>query len=404
VILRQPLIALFALTVTAVLNGCGGGGSNEAVVAPPQATRVDMLSSSQQGMQSIASSGGSAFVSLANTSAAGSAVLKTALPVQAASTWSPVPLGRCALGPHDETIPQRAPSLKQLGDTLWLFQPWFEGPSNHADEHALCEMSAQGTGFTPRDEALYACNPYYCTMLWMSDLKLVGNRLFSNAGAGLNLFVSDDKAASWRVLLGEFDSMICTHQAFHIVGDRLLVGGECPLDVAFIRAYQLTADGSRLASKEPLPVTLPVLENRNVQFIESAPGTNRVFAGIEGGLLRSDDGARSFKPVIHHSVDDVKSYPYIRAFLAPSKNPGVIVVGGFDKASAKPYLAWSADNGDHWTDLSSMLPGFNRNTGDFGKGGQVTALMEDPQGRLLLTVNEEPDAKGHLMLLTLGKP
>jgi hypothetical protein len=390
------------MILAALLAGCGGGGIS---IIPPVAevTHVDLLSSSEQGMQSIAFNGGNVLMSLGNLPTQGTAVMKTALPVSASSQWTSVPLGSCSLGPHSDVVPRRSPSLKQLGDTLWLFQPWYES-SNSANEHVLCELGPQETGFTPRDQALNACNPYYCTTLWMTDLKLVGNRLFTNAGADLNVFVSDDKAAKWRVLLGKFDSMTCTHSAFDIVGNRLLVGGECPLDSAFIRAYQLTADGSALASPDPLPVTLPDLENRNVQFIESVPGTNRVFAGVEGGLLRSDDGGKSFKFVIQHSRPSSKIYPYIRTFLAPSKKPDVIIVGGFDKANGKPYLAWSADNGDNWTDISSILPGYDQSPADASKFGLVTAIAEDSQGRLLITENEEFDAKGRLMQLTLGKP
>jgi len=408
---RQPLVPLSALVAAAVLAGCGGGGGSTGgigntapVIEAPQVTRLDTLSTSPRGMQSIAFNGGSAYLSLSNNAAEGSAVMKTALPVAAASAWSPVALGSCAAGPSSEHMPPSAPTLKQLGDTMWLFQPWFDGPGNSAQTSALCELNAEGTGFTPRDQGLRACNEYFCSTLWMTDLKLVGNRLFTNAGAGLNVFVSDNKAANWRVLLGGFDSMVCTHSVFHVVGDRLLVGGECPLDAAYIRAYQLTADGSALVSKDELPVTLPKLDNRNVQFIESVPGTNRVFAGVEGGLLRSDDGGRTFRFVIEHPIEGAKIYPYVRAFLTPKGKPNVIVVGGFDKANAKPYLAWSADGGDKWTDISSMVPGFNRTGSESGKTSQVTSLVEDPQGRLLVTINEDEDAKGHLMLLTLGQP
>lgn len=410
-ILRQPHLPLSVLVVTALLAGCGGGGGNSGstetgpvLEAPPQVTRLDTLYTSPRGMQSIVFNGGSAYLSLSNTSAEGSSVMKTSLPVQAGSSWTAMGLGSCAAGPSSEHLPPRAPTLKQLGDTMWLFQPWYDGPNNSAQESALCELNAQGTGFTPRDQSLRACNDYFCSTLWMTDLKLVGNRLFTNAGAGLNVFVSDNKAANWRVLLGDFDSMICTHSAFHVVGDRLLVGGECPLDDAYIRAYQLTADGSALVSKNELPVTLPELQNRNIQFIESVPGTSRVFAGVEGGLLRSDDGGRTFKFVIEHPIEGGKMYPYVHTFVTPKDNPNVIVVGGFDKQNAKPYLAWSADGGDKWTDLSSKLPGFNRTAAEGGKTSQVTSLVEDPQGRLLVTLNEDEDAKGHLMLLTLGKP
>ncbi|MGZ8287899.1 MAG: hypothetical protein ACXW2U_00460 [Telluria sp.] len=390
-----------ALAAIALLAGCGGAAN---APVKQQITRIDLLASNTRGMQSIAFSGGTAYLSLSNTATEGSAVLRTGLPLAAASQWSALALGPCGLGKSSDIAPPRAPTLKKLGDTMWLFQPWFEGQGGAPEEHALCTLNASGTGFMPQDQGLRTCYEQYCYTLWMDDLKLAGSRLYTNAGAGLNLFVSDNQAASWRVLLGQFDSMVCTHQSFHIVGARLLAGGECPLDDAFLRAYALSADGARLLSQEELPIDVPELENRNIQFIESVAGTQRVFAGVEGGLLRSDDGGRSFRFVIRHPIEGGATYPYIGSFLSPAGKPNVLVVGGFDKANARPYLAWSNDGGDNWTDLSAMLPGYTRAPGQDGVTSQVTSLAEDPQGRLLLTLNEDESAKGKLMLLTLGKP
>lgn len=385
---------------SALLAGCGG----EAIFVADPVTRIDVLASHARGMQNIAFHNGSAFIGMSNSATEGTAVVRTGLPVTAASQWNTVALGNCGLPKFNEMAPQRAPMLKPLGDALWMFQPWYDGPASSAQEHALCALNQAGTSFVPQDQGLRACYEQYCYTLWMDELKMVGTRMYSNAGAGLNLFVSDNKAASWRVLLGQFDSMTCYHQSFHIVGTRLLVGGECPLDDAFIRAYQLSADGSRLESQTELPVNVPELENRNIQFIDSIDGTQRVFAGVEGGLLRSDDGGRSFKFVIRHPIEGGNMYPYVQSFLSLKKKPNVIVVGGFDKANARPYLAWSADGGDNWTNLSAMLPGYNRGAGDTSLAGQVTSLVEDPQGRILLTLNEDETAKGKLIQLTLGKP
>jgi len=230
----------------------------------------------------------------------------------------------------------------------------------------------------------------------------VNDRLYTNAGGGQNVLASNDGGAHWRVLTGFFDQDICTHPAFEIVGDRLLVGGECPLDFAFLRAYQLAADGVSLASRDALPVALPELENRNVQFIQ-ATGAQRVFAGVEGGLLRSEDGGKSFKFVIRHPLSGGGNYPYIRHLLALAGKPDTLVAGGFDKATQKPYLAWSKDGGTTWTDLSALLPGYVRNLDD-GSVAAVTAIAEDPQGRVLVAVDEKEGAQGRLVLVTLGTP
>lgn len=387
--MRFPVAALMAALL---LAGCGGG----AVPDAPPVTSLTPLSSSPRAMHSLAFYNGAAYIAQANDGKNASQVLRASAALSASTTWTPVPLGRCSNAATGEQGLVKTPALRAVAGGLWLFQPWY-GDTAPAEEHALCELDAGGS-FTPRDAGLRACNDAYCTTLWMDDLKAVGNRLFTNPGAGTNVFVSDDRAASWRVLLGAFDEMICYHAAFQVVGDRLLVGGECPLDVAYLRAYQLSADGARLVSKEPLPLTVPELENRNIQFIEQVDA-NRVFVGTEGGLLRSTDGGKSFSFVIRQPLSGGAGYPYIGHLLAVPGKPGAIVVGGFDKGNSRPYLAWSADHGDHWTDLSPMLPGYAT-----AQGGQVRALAADPQGRVMVLLNEEENAKGHLLQLTLGKP
>jgi hypothetical protein len=393
--LSRPAVAAAAALL---LAGCGAGST--APAGSDAATKIDVLATSTRGIGNIAYKDGAAWLTLSNSAQGGSAVMKTPLPIQVQSRWTEAPLGACALAKQDAAGMARTPMLRALGSSLWLFQTAQETRQGQAGEHSLCALDASGA-FAARDQPLQSCIGDWCAPLAMNDLKLAGNRLYTNAGAGPNLFVSDNAAANWRVVLGQFDSMICTHQAFQVVGDRLLVGGECPLDAAYVRAYRLGADGG-LASTAELPVTLPPLENRNVQFIEQVANTQRVFAGVEGGLLRSEDGGQSFKFVIQQPVEGNKTYPYIRSFLAPAGKPDTIVVGGFDKANALPYLAWSADGGVTWTDISSLLPGYARAAGDTAFA-EVTSLSQDPQGRVIVTVNLKGGSEGRVLLLTLGR-
>jgi hypothetical protein len=389
----------FAAAAALLLAGCGAGSTGPA--ASDAATRIDVLATSTRGIGNIAYKDGAAWLTLSNSAQGASAVMKTSLPLQAQSRWTEAPLGACALPKQDAAGMARTPMLRALGSALWLFQPAQETRQGQGGEHSLCALDSSGA-FAARDQPLQNCIGEWCAPLAMNDLKLAGNRLYTNAGAGQNLFVSDNAAANWRVVLGQFDSMICTHQAFQVVGDRLLVGGECPLDAAYVRAYRLGADGG-LAPDAALPVALPPLENRNVQFIEQVANTQRVFAGVEGGLLRSEDGGKSFKFVIEQPVEGNKTYPYIRSFLALAGKPDTIVVGGFDKANALPWLAWSADGGAKWTDISSLLPGYARAAGD-SAFAEVTSLSQDPQGRVIVTVNLKGGSEGRVLLLSLGKP
>lgn len=133
----------------------------------------------------------------------------------------------------------------------------------------------------------------------------------------------------------------------------------------------------------------------------AVPGTRRLYIGVGGGLLRSEDGGASFKFVKRHAAADSESFPVITQLLAPQHDPDAVVAAGFDQVTGKAYLAWSPDRGEHWIELSSLLPGSERtkHTGS----AEVTSLAEDANGRLLLTMNEEADAKGKLMRLTLGR-
>ncbi|WP_020652323.1 hypothetical protein [Massilia niastensis] len=382
----------------------GGKGSSTPpppVVEPPVVTRVDLLSSTARGMESVVFNAGSAYVSYSNSATEGSAIMKATLPLAAASTWTPVAQGGCALGPVGDYI-VRAPKLKMVGDTLWMMQPWAERPEPAAQEHSTCILAPQASAFVARDAGLRFCNQYFCETLSMQDIKARGNRLYSNAGAGVNLLSSGDQGATWKAMRGDLASMVCTHTKFEFVGDRVLVGGECPLDDAFIEAYQLNADGAALASAEPLPLTMPELENRNIQFITAIPNTQRVFVGVEGGLLRSEDNGRSFTFVIQHPLSENLAYPYIGSLIALNGKPDTMVIGGFDKKNHRPYMAWSKDGGATWTDVSKLLPAYDKpQTGDF-KAGIVTSIAEDPQGRILFTINENEDQQGRLMQLTLG--
>lgn len=393
------------LACALLLAACGGSNDHYAqapapVAATPVATKLEPLSSTTRVMDSVVFSGGSAYLSLANSATEGSAVLSARLPLTASSSWTPVGLGACAMGPIGDFI-QRSPKLKVVDGAMWLMQPWADTPEA-SDGHSTCSLPANSASFIPRDQDLRTCNPYFCETLSMQDLKSANNRLYSNAGAGNNLLTSKDKGNTWQVIRGSKDSQMCYPTKFHVMGERVLVGGECPLDMAFVEAYRLTADGGALASEDKLPLILPEMENRNVQFIESVPESQMVFVGVEGGLLRSTDNGNSFKFVIHEPLSGGKGYPYISAFLPLKGKPGSIVVGGFDKMHGRPYLAWSEDSGASWKDISKLVPGYERKTEDEYSTPSISAITQDPGGRIIAVTNERADSQGRLMQLTLG--
>ena len=259
--------------------------------AEPSA-HADVLLATERGMRSLVFDAHHGYLSLSNTASAPSLVLRTGAVVNRASAWLPLALEQCALGPARGGEPLRAPALARLDGKIYLFQPTF----GSAKEHSLCQFERAMEWFAPRDQGLRVCTGLYCERLWMTDLQAARGQLLANAGGGVNVLASADEGQHWRALLGSVESDACTHAPFRIAGQRLLTGGACPPGSALLRAYALASDGVSLASDQPLPLVLPAHENGSVQFLGEAGG--RVFAALEGALLRSTDGARSFQFVI----------------------------------------------------------------------------------------------------------
>ena len=220
--------------------------------------------------------------------------------------------------------------------------------------------------------------------LMPTHAEFVNGLIFLNAGSGRNLLVSKDGGASWFALSGSLELYSCSEPAFELIDSRVLMGGECPLDFAYIWGGTLRsnllewADGGNLK-----PVSTPPIENRNVQFIERRENSSLVFAGVEGGLLKSSDSGLSFRFVIQYPFSaGQRIYPYIQHILFPSKHPDLFITGGFDKAKAdgpySSYLAYSTDHGESWVDFSTLI-----NTPELTPY-DVAFLNEDPAGRVLL--------------------
>lgn len=248
-------------------------------------------------------------------------------------------------------------------------------------EHALMKSTDDGATWQSLDAQLEECIGQFCGLLRASQVEARGDRLFVNAGG--NMLVTGDAGATWSILQGASSTgkpqgQACYDPSFALVGERLLLGGECPLDVAYLRTGTLAANGLAW-QEEPVEARTPFLENRNVQFIQPREG-NVVFAGIEGALLRSNDAGASYDFVLRYELDAVK-YPYITHVLFPAER--VIVIGGFDKANGGPFLAASFDDGATWRDESSLLMGVGK------ENWSVAALARMPDGSLIVAVEDD---------------
>ncbi len=224
-----------------------------------------------------------------------------------------------------------------------------------------------------------------------SELIVSGDTLYYAAGG--NVVASGDGGATWRALVGFLEPAFCYDPSIEVVGDRMLIGGECPLDVAYVRAGRL-APGGLSWLEEPAPVITPELENRNVQFIHRFGESSIVFAGIEGALLRSFDGGASFEFAFHVPIDGAPKYPYIGSIWMPQSRAGTVLVAGFDKAAPEggAWMALSRDYGRTWVDLSDIIP----RDASF-RPDSVSFLEEDRDGRLLAGVVDVASSKVRIL-------
>lgn len=340
--------------------------------------------------------GGLAFDSAHTYLSTSKGAYRTASPLTARSNWDALDLGECALGqPAGAAMAgQRFTRLYAGAGALYAANEVTEEAEGAPREHALCRSTDNGRSFTAIDADLYECIGSFCRYFGGEDLEFYGDNLYTNAGGGRNVLVSSDGGGHWRAVVGSLHQQACYMPAFEIIGTRLLIGGECPLDSAYIEDYALREDRLSLAEPGPRRVATPPLANRNVQFIERQPGTGHVYAGVEGGLLRSATGGKSFRFAIKYSQGGAAKYPYIKQIAFSSKQPGVVVVGGFDNIKQRPYLAYSRDHGRTWLDISKRLPRFAEAA---KRGGAVNLLKEAPDGRLLVgvTIGEINAGTGH---------
>lgn len=73
-------------------------------------------------------------------------------------------------------------------------------------------------------------------------------------------------ARSWKVLRGTLGSQMCYHGIFLIIDHDVILGGECPLDVAYLQKGKLATNYLDWVS-EPLYALDPALQQRIVSAV-----------------------------------------------------------------------------------------------------------------------------------------
>ena len=292
-------------------------------------------------------------------------------------------------------------NLYVRNNVLYVLKDGGDPRSNTLEAHSFLKSTDHGQTFVPLDEGLTWCIQQFCGYMSATEAFFSNNLIFLAAGGGSNFFVSQDEGKNWKVLQGFAEPVLCTPSAFEMIGNKVLFGGECPLDFAFLAARNLRPDMLDWSGPYREIMGLAQLSNRNVQFIAQSPNTSFVFAGVEGGLLKSYDLGESYQFKIKHPFDvPSPKYPYIQQILLPTTYPDLIVVGGFNKAPPEisGYLAYSRDHGENWTDISDLILTPEYSTFSVG------FVTQDPEGRILVGLIDNSPTRITIVELLVSSP
>lgn len=273
-------------------------------------------------------------------------------------------------------------NLYVRNNVLYVLKHGEQTRTERAIDHSFLRTEDQGQSFIPMDEELEDCHGGYCSFLTPTQAVFKDGLIFLNAGGGRNLQVTPDQGKSWIALSGSLEAQVCSDPAIEIISEgadrRALIGGECPLDFAYLEHGTLRQDMLGWATNgEPRRIEIPEFGNRNVMVIKQRPNSPLALAGIEGALLRSTDYGQSFAYAFRYPISG-GAYPYVTHILYPARWPQMVIVSGFDKAKFQPFLAYSPDDGAHWIDVS-----FLAQTND---GGIAAFVTEGATGSVVIGV------------------
>lgn len=244
--------------------------------------------------------------------------------------------------------------------------------------------------------------------LWIDWLHATGDGLlYCNAGGFVNTFVSGDFGLTWELVAGERASMIASMGARLVFDRTLLIGGEAPSDMAWIRRAVLSEDGASLESGFETILDWETLANRNIMVFQKDFRSGVILAGAEGAVLQSVDKGLHFTfayifprtsssdPPYPEPIDTTK-YPYVTSILVCRDYANRFIVGGFDKVAYQAYLAYSDSGGapGSWIDLSDTVDSL---------GNEVVFLESDPRGEYIVGAFKRAEPTGRSGTLTIAE-
>ena len=264
--------------------------------------------------------------------------------------------------------------------SLYVLKESVANAGDTAIDHSILRSDDHGSTFIPIDGALQECGSGFCEYLAANQAMFVGRTIIVNAGFN-NLLISDDDGASWTPLLGGFHRGLCAAQPFEMIGHRMMVGGDCPLENGFIESGILSSNMSGWLQSPALADT-PNMNLRSVFTIRGKPNSTDVYAGVYAGLLKSNDAGQSFRFVFVYPTI-AASDPFVKTIFFPSRAPNVIVAAGRD--SGRLFLAYSKDNGETWLDISSAVQPFV-GAENSSSSTSVDFIKEDSHGNIFAGV------------------
>lgn len=303
--------------------------------------------------------------------------------------------GPLRLEPDSELLPLKFPE-GEVQNFHVIDGAWYLLKEPAKDGRVLLRSRDQGATWEPLDDGLEVDEGDGKTRLMPTRMAVERRVLFSNAGGGPNFMSSPNDGKTWNLLFGMMKTQMAYAGKLLVRGRTALLGGEAPLDDAYLRRGELREDLSGWA-QGPVSVEPMDIGNRNVQFIEASGESGFLFAGVEGGLLKSTDDGRTWRWVQQFGEgESVREgqYPYIQQVCFGAGSKRRIWAGGFDKvADSRPYLSVSEDGGETWADVSKSL-------GAASGWQNILAIHEDSDGRGL--VGTFDSKKGHIVIGSLN--
>ena len=200
--------------------------------------------------------------------------------------------------------------------------------------------------------------------------------------SGTNIARSTDDGQTWTFVVGQPEEMATYDCLLHVFGASLYQGCEAPLDIAWVRRYDI-ADRATPSLGDGT-VVIDDIDNRRINSFATfpmQPVAQTLFVGLEGAVVALEpDG--SWRWLFRVEPDGSAPYTYVKSIWVDPADPEHIVFGGGEEqyAEDRSGLHETFDGGETSTVVTGPA-GI-----DFAKAGIPAGMPIGPDGRDLLLV------------------